>query len=144
MNRFISAIFCDDIRMEVGNKLSMIGVYNGVMLVPAFPITLPKLCIALSARTDGRNPFKQLVFRVLKGEELLVEVPIPIEAFPEIQVPLAGDVAINPNDRLQVCNGNIVISPFVVDKPTTIRVRAIADGEELKALALTIVQQPVQ
>src|SRR5689334_2514785 len=36
-------IFCDDIRQEIGNKESYIGVYAGAMLIHvAFPVTLQK------------------------------------------------------------------------------------------------------
>ncbi len=43
-------IFCDDLRQEVGNKVSYMGVYQGMMFVPAFPVALPKLCAAVTAR----------------------------------------------------------------------------------------------
>jgi hypothetical protein len=38
-------VWCDDIRQEVGNKPSFMGVYTGALVVPALPAVLPKLCI---------------------------------------------------------------------------------------------------
>jgi hypothetical protein len=38
--RFRSAILCEDIRDEVGNKKSLMGVIGGDILVPSFPSTI--------------------------------------------------------------------------------------------------------
>src|SRR5437764_8652141 len=44
-----TVIFCDDVRTEVGGKLSYIGIYKGFMGIHGiFPITLPKFCFAVS------------------------------------------------------------------------------------------------
>ena len=45
--KFNYAIICDDIRQEVGNKFSLIGIYLKEIIVSKFPITLPKLCFAI-------------------------------------------------------------------------------------------------
>lgn len=44
------AIVCDDIREEVGRKLSFMGVYGQEpdVIVPHLPFLFPKLCFALS------------------------------------------------------------------------------------------------
>lgn len=41
----LSGFFCDDIRHEVGGKVSFIGAYSQKMLVQQFPVRLPKLCV---------------------------------------------------------------------------------------------------
>jgi hypothetical protein len=38
------AIICDDIRQEIGNKLTFVGVYQDQIIVPSFPFTFAKLC----------------------------------------------------------------------------------------------------
>ncbi len=43
-------LMCDDIRAELGNKNSYIGVYGDQILVRAFPHVFPKLCFAVSVR----------------------------------------------------------------------------------------------
>ncbi len=35
-------LFCDDVRLEVGNKLSYMGVFQNIV-VPQLPVWLPKL-----------------------------------------------------------------------------------------------------
>jgi hypothetical protein len=42
--KFEYAIICDDIRQEIGHKLTFVGVYQEQIIVPAFPFTFPKLC----------------------------------------------------------------------------------------------------
>lgn len=42
------SILCDDVRSEVGNKPSYMGVYTGAMLLPELPFQHPRLFIAKS------------------------------------------------------------------------------------------------
>src|SRR5690242_14693253 len=77
--RFLSAIFCDDVRREEGNKLSYMGVYGTDLLVPSFPIVLPKLCIALQMRTSPSPP-EEVVFKVLRDDEIIAERQIDVAA----------------------------------------------------------------
>jgi len=37
-------IICDDIRQEIGNKLTFIGIYGPQILVTKIPYVFPKLC----------------------------------------------------------------------------------------------------
>jgi hypothetical protein len=73
MERHLQTIFCDDIRHELGGKLSYIGVYSGRLIVPDFPVTLPKLCVAVCALTSAERPFGNLVLRVLKDDDVVTE-----------------------------------------------------------------------
>lgn len=38
-------IICDDIRQEIGNKISLMGLYDDAVVVKRFPARLPKICI---------------------------------------------------------------------------------------------------
>ena len=73
-NRTVIAQFCDDVRQEIGNKFSLMGCYGTDLYVPSFPITLPKLCVFVNARTPRENPFQQLTLRLVKGGEVLSEL----------------------------------------------------------------------
>jgi len=46
--KFEYAIICDDIRQEISNKLSFIGIYGPHILVTKTPYVFPKLCFAIS------------------------------------------------------------------------------------------------
>src|SRR5262249_34042823 len=42
-------IFCDDIRQEVGGKISFVGVYSDTIFIHGeFPVTLPKFAFVIS------------------------------------------------------------------------------------------------
>jgi hypothetical protein len=62
--RLVMGQFCDDVRLEVGHKLSFIGCYNDEMIVQSFPATLPKLAVQAKALTPLRCPFKRLTFKL--------------------------------------------------------------------------------
>jgi hypothetical protein len=37
VGKFYNVILCDDIREEIGNKKSLMGIFGGDVLVPRFP-----------------------------------------------------------------------------------------------------------
>ena len=47
-------IFCDDVRLEVGNKLSLMGVFHQI-LVQHFPVTVMKFAVVTQWRGEGRH-----------------------------------------------------------------------------------------
>lgn len=42
--QLVYSILCDDVRIEMGNKLSLMGVFENIFM-PAFPATLLKCCV---------------------------------------------------------------------------------------------------
>src|SRR5579859_7835353 len=58
-------IFCDDIRHEVSNKQSLIGVYNSDMIISAAPpVFVPQLGVYLWVQSDLDDRPSQLRIRV--------------------------------------------------------------------------------
>lgn len=143
MNRHIQTIFCDDIRHEIGGKLSYIGVYSGRLIVSQFPVTLPKLCLALNVVTSSSEPFRSLSLNVLKNEETLAH-PVLNEAqlteACEAAVTANADVA--PPLPVLIARFLFVFSPFILEGPCLLRVRAETESEELQGIALRIEQAP--
>ena len=43
----ITTIICDDVRSEVGNKFSLMGVYQRNIIFKKLPSILPKLCLCI-------------------------------------------------------------------------------------------------
>ena len=144
MNRHIQTVFCDDIRHELGGKLSFIGVYTGHLFVSAFPVTLPKLCLALTAITPATQPFQKLDLRILKDDEVLAEGSLDeamLSGIADAAAVLDGDENGKEN-RVQVLNSLFVFSPFQIDAPCRLRVRAVTESGELKGLSLMIAEVP--
>ncbi len=138
--RHIETLFCDDIRHEINGKLSYIGVYSGTLFVPVFPVTLPKLCISVKIVTPANEPLRSLTLRVLKDDEILQEI-----VFDKEQLVSASKVLVELSDeerrlRVQMPQFLLAFSPLHLDKACTLRVRALADHEELRGVGLIIDQ----
>lgn len=137
-DRILTAIFCDDIRHEIGNKMSFMGVYQGELIVPAAPIALARLCIYAMALTPVARPFKSLVLRVVLDDKTeLARLEIPPETFanwPEIQDDSAT--------RKQISTA-LSFAPFFIEKPTTLRLMAETEEGEIIGPRLLIKVGPV-
>lgn len=133
MNRRAYSHFCDDVRAEVGNKFSLMGIYGGELFVQGAPTVLPKLVIAMFFSTPPDEPFNKLKFVVRAGDQTMVEHEMPPQEIEKIvsglkRLPDAND----PITGLTI-GVTLFVSPFIVDKPMTIKATAICDGEELPA-----------
>jgi hypothetical protein len=143
MERFGYSIFCDDIRNEVGGKLSFVGCYNAIMFVSGkFPLTLPKFCIHVHILTTSDRPFRSILARCYVPE---LDQPV-IED--EIHTPDPGDqVALVANletprrePRYIAASASLILAPLRIHGPGLIRARALVDGgpEEMKLGSLRI------
>ena len=143
MNRHIQTIFCDDIRHEVGGKLSYIGVYSGRLFVSKFPITLPKLCLALNVVTPASETFQGLLLRVLKDKETIAEWTLDDAQLAEAQEKTVETQTdeVSPTQVLMP-NFLFIFSPFILEGPCLLRVRAETGSDELQGIALQIEQVP--
>lgn len=141
MNRHLQTIFCDDIRQEVGGKYSYIGVYGSRLLISTLPATLPKLCLALKVVTPVIQPFRKLSLEVLRDDEVIAQWPLdeaPLaEASEAVVKTLVDDV---PQEQAQIVNAIFVFSPFHIEGPCVLRVRAETESEKLRGLVLRIEQ----
>lgn len=142
MARHVETLFCDDIRHEVGGKLSYIGVYSGGLFVPAFPVTLPKLCLSVRIVTPANEPVRTLILRVLKDEESLQELTLD-----EDQLAAASDADEDATEkrveeRIQMTQFMLVFSPIQFDEPCTLKVRVQTETGELHGMALKVDQLP--
>ena len=71
---YITTIWCDDIRMELGGKQSFMGVYADVIFVPKFPITLPKLCVFLKIVFPKESSAGGVSVKITNKETVLIDV----------------------------------------------------------------------
>lgn len=141
MTPFLSTIYCDDIRQEVGGKLSLMGVYNAVMYVPQFPATLPKLWIMATYVVAHDEPPKSLRMRVFRNNEVLAD----LDAMPDYLQQLANarePVVPMPDGSQRVINSSmhVCFSPLVLDGPCVLRVVAITDQGETRGLGLQVLE----
>ena len=135
----MTGIFCDDIRHEMGNKLSFMGCYQSELLVPTMPAVLPKLCIYVSAWTPKNKPFKTLTLRVVQDDDKeLARIEIPPDGLAE-----SAQIQDETATRKTISTA-IVFSPFVIEKLTTLRLMAITEEGEIIGPRLMIQMLPGQ
>ncbi|MBE9555018.1 MAG: hypothetical protein IMF05_16250, partial [Proteobacteria bacterium] len=137
MNRFAYSLFCDDIRNEVGNKLSFMGVYSHVLYVPRMPFVLPKFCVQVVAVTPENLPFKSIAVRLKYGdfEEItaLDEGRIKystIDTREDLKYPGAEE---SDSNRVVEYQNFYVFSPFEIKEAGRFSVRVETESGELRA-----------
>ncbi|WP_017234959.1 hypothetical protein [Pandoraea sp. B-6] len=131
MNRQARAIFCDDLRFELGNKQSYMGIYAGLLKVAEMPTQLAKLCIIGKCDTDVANPIRSLSFSIFLDDEVLQEQTLPEEDLARGRAAIQTD-ELDPITKYSV-GFNVVIAPFPISKPASLRVVIKADGETFDA-----------
>ena len=72
----IFTILCDDIRQEIGNKISLMGVYGKDIVVPFFPFTFPKLCLWMVAK-EVQNELDGMRIQVTINAGTPINVDMP-------------------------------------------------------------------
>ncbi len=71
-------IFCDDVRLEVGNKLSLMGVFHQV-LVQHFPVTVMKFAVVTQWRGQGRHLSEVRILTANRQQPVVLAEPSPFE-----------------------------------------------------------------
>jgi hypothetical protein len=139
MNRYIHIIYCDDVRLEVGNKQSLMGIYASELWVSDCPVMLPKICIVVNVSTPVDQPFKKLILRITKDDEVLIEAPLIGDQQQDIQQGFIenGNEQDDPDRRIAIV-GTFVLSPFNIEKNSVLRVLADTEIGELKGSPLKI------
>jgi len=127
-DRYVTAIFCDDIRHEVGGKISYMGCYQSEIVVQTAPVLLAKLCVFVSVFTPKNRLFKSLIFRVLQDDDVeLARIEVPEKGLTEIH----NHQTIDKSATRKSINTAIVFSPFAIEKPTMLRIMAITEEGEI-------------
>ena len=96
----VYTLFCDDVRLEVGNKLSYMGVFQTIV-VPQLPVWLPKLAVVNHWRGAGAHLSEVRILMPNREEALVVSQPARFEImhdsadnisfFVNVTFPVAGE-----------------------------------------------------
>ena len=71
-------LFCDDVRLELGNKLSYMGVFQNIV-VPQLPVWLPKLAVVNHWRGNGVHLSEVRILMPDRQQALVVSQPARFE-----------------------------------------------------------------
>jgi len=83
--RIAHAVFCDDIRMELGGKYSLMGIYSRVLVLPVRPpVVLPKLGVVVWLVCDIDDP-------PASATVVVIAQPGNVQLFRETITIVAGD-----------------------------------------------------
>lgn len=79
----VNCIYCEDIRYEVNDKITVVGMYSEGVPVP-YPLqgilVLPKFCIIASVRTPVEQPLQHLRCELRIDDETVHGVDVPADA----------------------------------------------------------------
>lgn len=79
--RLSYTIFCDDVRLEVGNKLSLMGVFHQ-LVVQQFPVTVLKFAVVSQWRGEGRHLSEVRILTPDRRQPVVLAEPAPFEIMP--------------------------------------------------------------
>ena len=135
------AIFCDDIRAELGNKISLMGIYTGSVTIPPtieFPLTLPRMGIAVFWEEPIEGFSEEIAFKAsyvpLDSDPFADDVSSLVETHQNLKEiaksnPVPARVAAHSKIHTRQSAAYMILSPFVVPHPGKLRVRAYrSDG----------------
>jgi hypothetical protein len=131
-------IFCDDIRDEVSNKKTLVGVYNGELVIGSLPAVVPTFGLAVTYLEPLEMPVKPVSIKVFvpnkegKGEVVLdVELPPDREERPT-------DAAPDPLAEFRAHLLYFRLSPLILQGEGHIKVRAYFDDTEIRLGSLRV------
>jgi hypothetical protein len=133
---FGNTLFCDDIRREVGNKVSYIGTYRGTIFVHGdFPVTLPKFAFAVrfSQKKELFDPNCK-VWIFFPGDA--DEAPSIVAEFPALP-PLNGET-----EEYITTEAQIVLAGMTVPSAGAIKVRILRQDQLHKVGQLKVERVP--
>lgn len=77
----VYTLFCDDVRLEVGNKLSLMGVFQNI-IVQQVPVSLIKFAVVNHWRGEGTHLSEVRILTPDRQKPVVVSQPAPFEILP--------------------------------------------------------------
>lgn len=145
-------LFGDDMRVEVGGKISLMGMYQADMFFPEkmpLPIIVPKLVLMIMYFEIHGSLREDLTFKVTYGAENTVVAELPVSrkdidaGQEQVRAQRASTDPIEDSERILSLRMPVVLSPFGVNRLGRLRIRAhYGDGKILKLGSIAIGQVP--
>jgi hypothetical protein len=142
-----NTVFCDDIREEVTGKKSLMGVYNGAMILGgAAPAIIQQLCILTTIRLDHEMLPKKFTVKIIFEDEDFVEQIISSmdTELPAPELPEGSDMIFAAKDGAafaQMTN-EAFIGGLVLSKNGRIKVRLYIDDDVFALGSLRVIFLP--
>lgn len=132
------ALFCDDIRYELGNKVTLVGLYNADLLASDLPLFLPRLGVVLHFRHPIAFKLSSLAFKVTSNGDLVFQSEMPSNVLAEQgDLPRQRPDGQEPSSH-RTLTTHVIVPPMTVTSTCTLRASFIANGVEFLAGKLHI------
>lgn len=79
--QLVYTLLCDDVRLEMGNKISLMGIFQNIM-VEKLPISLIKFAVVNHWRGSGNHQTEVRILSPDKGNLVVTSQPTSIELAP--------------------------------------------------------------
>ncbi len=79
--QLIYTLLCDDVRIEMGNKISLMGIFQNIM-VEKLPVSLIKFAVINHWRGEGNHQTEVRILSPDKSNLVVTSQPTPIELAP--------------------------------------------------------------
>lgn len=135
MSRFVYATYCDDVRLEVNGKTSLMGVYADAMYAQGFPVNLTKFCVVVNAVTPASNPFKGFKITALYNDTLLAAMEVSAEQ-------LQAEIAKAPTAPIRNVQAQMIFAPLLLDKPGELKILFESEGDTIESNPLQVLVAP--
>jgi hypothetical protein len=145
---FGHTIFCDDIRHEVGGKLTFVGVYQNHLALTQFPAVLSKFGFGISffQRPEVFEPAVKLLVFVPGDSPEVASIQVDInELSPgEVMEKASAFRETFPRADSSYIAGraNLVLEQFTINEPGAVKVRIEHRGKLVRLGAMNFFQAP--
>lgn len=79
--KLVYTLLCDDVRLEMGNKVSLMGVFQNIM-VEKLPVSLIKFAVVNHWRGEGNHQTEVRIMSPDKSNMVVTSQPTPIQLNP--------------------------------------------------------------
>jgi len=140
IERTYTAIFCEDIRKEVGNRISLLGSFTDTVKIPQKPLNapdevvsiIPKLCVYFRFQFDVQDQFQSLRFKVILPPHKEMSGSYDEDGFRDVrpeEIETAREVAKRKGLEIARLVSLTEMWPFPIFGPSQCKAEIIVDGQ---------------
>jgi hypothetical protein len=130
---FTATTFCDDIRLELGNKHSLMGCYGSGIMLDAAPTVIPRLCAKVTIYIPRGTEFSNVALKVQFNNDLIAQMAATPENIESAKRECVSDYVL--------IMFLVTLSPLAVSDVGALRLYADVDSHMFDAGCLAVTTQ---
>lgn len=132
--RSMFVLWCENVRREAGNKMSYMGCFGSVMVLPKIPATLSELVAQVWIRSPLDKPLTEFKLSLISGENEVFSHQVEGKE-PPASVLEAEEAAAATVQQYQL---GVAFRDFVVDQPHRLYFQVSSKDGVFKSSSLSI------